>query len=108
MLSPSSGRHSLRMSASWSASEAGAPLTGARSRSSRLMALGALDRNQGPGGEVLRQFLRYLPVDGLLCQRLVFKQLFELLERLVAIGRPQQQQFFERGGAVRAYCRSCR
>ena len=70
--------------------------------------LGARKRNQRPRGKVLRQLLRHLAVNRLLGQRLLFEKLFEWLESLVAVGRPQQQQLFQRGGPMRDPARSRR
>ena len=63
--------------------------------------LGSGQRNQRARGEILRQLRGHLAVDGLFGQRPVFEQLLERLERLIAVGRPEQQQLFKRGGAVR-------
>ena len=45
--------------------------------------------------------LRHLAVNRLLGQRLLLEKLFEWLEGLIAVGGPQQQQLFQRGGPVR-------
>ena len=58
------------------------------------------DRNQRAGCEILRQLLRHLAIDGLLGQRAVFEQLFEGAEGFVAVGGPEEEEFFQGSGAV--------
>ncbi len=70
--------------------------------------LGVGQRDERPGSKILRHALGYLPVNGLFGQGAVFEQLLEGAESLVAVGGPQQQQFFQGGGAVgRAFGLSC-
>ena len=81
------------------------PLTGARSRSNRLMAFAPSTGISGRVAKYSGKLLRDLAVNGLLRKRLIFKQFLEWLKGLVAIGGPQKQQFFQRRRAV-WYC-SC-
>ena len=100
-VSPSSGFHSLADEVELLAQRLGRGRGRRAQQFQQAHRLGAGQRDQRPGGEILRQLLRHLPVDGLLRERLVCEQLLKRLECLVAIRRPQQQQFFERRLAVR-------
>src|SRR5208282_6513419 len=58
----------------------------------------ALERDQRTRREILGQFLRDLPVDGLLGKAFLFEQLVEGFEGFVAVGCPEEQEFFESDG----------
>ncbi len=107
-LSPSSGFQSLRIRASWSLSERGAPTAGARSSSSRFIGLASGSGISGRVAKYSGNCPRHLAVNGLFRQRLFLEKLLERPESLVAVGGPQQQQLFERGGAMRHSTRSRR
>ena len=68
--------------------------------------LGVRQGNQRTRGEIVRQLLRDLAVNGLCGESFFFEELPERLKRLIAVGCPQQQQLFQRSGAMRSFTAS--
>ena len=60
--------------------------------------------NQRAAGEVDRELRSHLAIDGLLLEGFFLEKFFEGLEGLVAVGGPEQHQFFKRGGFVGRAC----
>ncbi len=88
------------MRASWSLRDWGELTRRGAQKVEQVHRLCIGERNERPGGEVFRHALRYLAVDGFFSQSAVFEELLEGAEGLVAVGGPQQEQFFKGGGAV--------
>ncbi len=65
-------------------------------------------RNERARGEVLRHLRRDFAIDRFFREAAVFKKFFKRLECLIAIRGPEQEQFFERRGAMRQTSRSRR
>jgi hypothetical protein len=89
------------MRSSCSLRERGAVADGGAKEVEEVDGGSAGERNEGAGGEVVRQLLGDFAIDGFFGEGLVAEELFEGLKSFVAVGGPEEEELFQGGGAVR-------